>query len=62
MPIIEEWTAWLLVRERERQLTREELIREAERARARTAGVTLLRARPQQPSASEHSPDHRRAA
>jgi len=62
MPIIEEWTAWLLVRERERQLTREELIREAERARARTAGVTVLRARPQQPSPSEHGPDYRRAA
>ena len=62
MPIIEEWTAWLLVRERERQLTREELIREAERARARTAGVTLLRVRPQQPAPSEHGPDHRRAA
>ena len=52
MPIIEEWTAWLLVRERERQLAREELIREAERARAR----------PQQPSGSDHSPDRRHAA
>ncbi|HXF81722.1 MAG TPA: hypothetical protein VNN19_03090 [bacterium] len=34
-PIIEEWIARLLVRERERELRREALIREAERLRRR---------------------------
>lgn len=61
MPIIEEWTAWLLVRERERQLAREELIREAERARRRRGGAVPLPKR-RRPAAPEESPRHRRAA
>ena len=62
MPIIEEWTAWLLVRARERQLTREQLVREAERQRRREAGVTPLRPSSTRPSPAERAPRHRRAA
>ncbi|HEU5298207.1 MAG TPA: hypothetical protein VFW08_01820 [bacterium] len=62
MPIIEEWTAWLLVRERERQLAREELIREAERARRRMGDAIPLPKRRRRPAASEEPPRHRRAA
>jgi|GEM_PF-4396966 len=58
-PIVEEWTAWFLVRERERELKREELIREATREQKRRAVVRLQRPQRQTP---ERAPRQRRAA
>jgi len=43
VPIIEEWTAWLLVRERERELARQEQVRAVERARAAEREASRLR-------------------
>jgi len=60
VPIVEEWTAWLLVRERERQLKRKELIREAEAAQRRVDQVRRLR--PRRREAAERASRHRRAA
>jgi hypothetical protein len=58
--IIEEWTAWFLVRERERDLARKQRLREAERVRprSRTTVVTL----PRKPSQLTPPPRDRRAA
>ncbi|HEY6103794.1 MAG TPA: hypothetical protein VI007_11285 [bacterium] len=64
--IIEEWTAWFLVRERERELTRKLRLREAERARAGSrhpapANVMKLPV-PARPPEVKRPPRGRRAA
>jgi len=59
LPIIEEWLAWFLVRERERQLKQQELIREAALAQRRGVVYPL---RPGQGEAAEDVSRRRRAA
>lgn len=62
VPIIEEWTAWLLVRERERELARQDLLRQAEQARVEREAAKLLTLPPQAKPGSERPPRRRRAA
>ncbi|MDQ7842375.1 MAG: hypothetical protein QN141_03735 [Armatimonadota bacterium] len=61
VPIVEEWLAWYLVRERERQLQRQELIREAARQQQRR-GAVIGPLRPRQSDATEGVHRDRRAA
>jgi hypothetical protein len=59
-PIIEEWIARLLVRDRERELRREALVREAERLRR--GGRQTAPARPECAAPAEPSLRDRKAA
>ena len=61
IPIVEEWTAWFLVREREREFTRKQRIKEAEQARARSLGARVVRL-PERPAQATRPPRGRRAA
>jgi len=61
IPIVEEWTAWFLVRERERELARQQRVREAEETRAKSPRAKLVTL-PARPTERERPPRGRRAA
>lgn len=58
--MFEEWTAWFVVRDRERELERRRLEREAEQAREQAARRRATEL-PQSDAPGEH-PDRKRAA
>jgi len=60
-PIIEEWTAWLLVREREQEFTRKLRLKDAEQARTAAPRAKILKL-PTRPQEVTRPPRGRRAA